>query len=692
VRGIAALLVAAAGACAVSALTQAAQDQPRPTFRTEANYIRVDVYPTKDGRPVGDLTKDDFEVIEDRTPQTIAQFERVTVRGNVPQELRREPDTVAQSRAALEDPRARVFVVFLDIGHVDVEGSHRIRQPLTDALNHLIGEDDLVAVMTPEMSALDLTFARKTITIEGFLSRHWYWGERDQMVPNDPVERNYEDCFGGQQSSAVTRELIARRREKQTLDAFEDLVRYLRGAREERKAIIVITNGWVLYRPNEALANQYGGQIPAVGVNPGTGRPQIGDAGLPGSPALSDCTRDLLQLSRLDDAEEYRRILAQANYSNTSFYPLDPRGLPVFDTPITQPLPLNVDAAVLRQRAESLRTLADNTDGLAMLNNNDLSASFRRIVADLSSYYLLGYYSTGKLDGKFHAITVRIKRPGVQVRARRGYQAALLGPNASARLSAGAAAAAPDQPAGASGDPSAAAVTALAAAMTPLAEYAREVPFRAQAAAGWKAGDAPGAFVSVAGELSGASAFDEMWRHGAVATIDLAPRDGASVASARATIAPGAHTFRVTLASSEPLAPDEYVVYVAVRPTDATLATRETVHVTIPPAPQSSGALWVRRGLSTANREVPAADLRFHRGEQARVEVPVQNAETVAARLLDRTGKALAVPVTSAVRTDADGARWITGQVAVAPLGAGDYLIELSEGTNRILAAFRVVP
>jgi hypothetical protein len=235
-------------------------------------------------------------------------------------------------------------------------------------------------------------------------------------------------------------------------------------------------------------------------------------------------------------------------------------------------------------------------------------------------------------------------------------------------------------------------VTALAAAMTPLAAYAREVPLRTEAAAGWKAGDAPLAFVSVAGELSGASTFDEMWRHGAVATIDLAPRDGASVASARATIAPGAHTFRVTLAPSEPLAPGEYVALVAVRPTDTTLATRETVHVTVPPAPQSSGAIWMRRGLSTANRDVPAADLRFRRGEQARVEVPIPNVESVTARLLDRTGNALAVPVTSAVRTDPDGARWVTGQVAVAPLGAGDYVIELSEGTNRILAAFRVVP
>ena len=56
-------------------------------------------------------------------------------------------------RRAAQDPRARVFVLFLDPRHVDLKGSMQVRRPMIDALNTLIGGDDLIAVMTPEMSA-----------------------------------------------------------------------------------------------------------------------------------------------------------------------------------------------------------------------------------------------------------------------------------------------------------------------------------------------------------------------------------------------------------------------------------------------------------------------------------------------------------------------------------------------------------
>ena len=74
--------------------TQPNQPPPQPTFRTEANYVRVDVYPTKDGAPIADLTAEDFEVLENNAPQKIEQFERVVVRAAGPQETRIEPNTV----------------------------------------------------------------------------------------------------------------------------------------------------------------------------------------------------------------------------------------------------------------------------------------------------------------------------------------------------------------------------------------------------------------------------------------------------------------------------------------------------------------------------------------------------------------------------------------------------------------------
>ena len=187
------------------------------------------------------------------------------------QDTRVDPNTSGEMRAMLENPRARVFVIFLDIGHVTIEGSHRIRQPLTDTLNRLIGPDDLVGVMTPDMSPSDIAFARKTTTIEGFLTRHWTWGESQQVYRTDPVERMYETCF----PLGIAAEMIERRRQKLTIDALRDLAVFLRGVREERKAIIAVTDGFPVVGPNPNLMDRFRRAVadgPPVGVDPRTGR------------------------------------------------------------------------------------------------------------------------------------------------------------------------------------------------------------------------------------------------------------------------------------------------------------------------------------------------------------------------------------------------------------------------------------
>ena len=73
-------LAVALGALAVVAvLAQTPAQPPPPTFRTEANYVRVDIYPTKDETPVTDLTQNDFEIFESGAPQKIEQFEHVVI-------------------------------------------------------------------------------------------------------------------------------------------------------------------------------------------------------------------------------------------------------------------------------------------------------------------------------------------------------------------------------------------------------------------------------------------------------------------------------------------------------------------------------------------------------------------------------------------------------------------------------------
>src|ERR1700736_1275329 len=97
-RGLGALAVALVVLTFVVGLAQTPAPQPPPqpppTFRTEANYVRVDAYPTKDDAPVTDLTQADFEILEGGAPQKIEQFERVVIKAAGPQDTRMEPNTV----------------------------------------------------------------------------------------------------------------------------------------------------------------------------------------------------------------------------------------------------------------------------------------------------------------------------------------------------------------------------------------------------------------------------------------------------------------------------------------------------------------------------------------------------------------------------------------------------------------------
>ena len=672
-------------ACSFTALLAASQSKPPvpqeqqpPTFRTEANFVRVDVFATLKGVPLKDLALEDFEVLEDGVRQKVTTFEYVQVRAGIPQEVRNEPNTIQASRDALKNPRARVFVLFLDVPHVTIDGAWHSRQALSRMVERLMGPEDLIGVMVPQMAPSEIVFARKTEVLTRGLFDKWPWGERHTLAQDDK-EKLYEACYPWQSEDIkqLRREMNARRHERVTLEAFRDLAAWLRNHREERKAIITVSEGWLLYKPNPDLMRLHtvdditGEKEAPPGPDPITvgregkitlGRPQIDPQGRPiGGPA-SECHNDRMHLSALDNDRLFKDVLDVANRANASFYTIDPRGLAVFDYPIgPEPPPrVTVDANHLRNRLDALRVLAENTDGLSVIGNNDLEPGLRRISDDLTSYYLLGYYSSNtKLDGRFRKLNVKVKRPGVDVRARRGYKAATAEEVAAARA--------------ASTAPVPEAASAATAALSGLARLRPEAKLNTHAVAVKNSGVTVWFTGELARPVSAATS--------ATVTVGTPPAS----ASIEVPLAAGQRAFMgsATLGAAPPGPIDVRIRVPAPGEIPFTDTLRiDAVEGLAPP-------LMFRRGPATGNRYEPAGQPQFSRTERVRFDVPRAGIEALTGvRVLDRNGNPIEVPVTQSAR---DG--WLSAEIALAAFGPGDYLIELAAfagETQKVLAAFRV--
>src|SRR5689334_5243539 len=604
----------------------------QPTFRTGANYVRVDMYASKDGKPIEDLTQDDVTILEDGVPQKIDAFEHVKVRTLNPEETRREPNTISESRTMAGDPRARVFVIFLDTYHTQLDGSANMRQPLMNFLTRVLGPDDMVAVMTPEMAASEVTFARKTTVFSNMFDKNLFWGRRARIADDDDREDQYAACYGN--ASSIYKEMKARRREKLTLDSLEDLMIHLAGIREERKAILAVSEGWRLYTRNPSLASS----DPDSRVSPGDVlfRPPVprpSDTGQANGSPRVQCESDRMALANMDDQVRLQQLTQLANRGNVTFYPVYAQGLVAFDSPIGPDPPpgLQEDAANLRARQNSLRFLADDTDGTAIINTNNIDGMLKRVVDDLSSYYLMGYYTTNtKLDGRFRSISVRLKRPGITVRARKGYRG-----YTEAEMARGTAASAP---------PSAAA-NAVTAAIVPVVSVSARAQFRIRASA-WArpsvAGAAEGAFW-VVGELDPSVRKLPAWSNGAQAEVAVIAPDGKQVVTKKIDIRPN-EAFTVQVPESGGVPSGDYTVRVRLRsPIEGELGLSDTARVAVKDnTPLGEAVLW-KRGPTTGPQFLRTADPRFQRTDRIRLELATNAAEPVSARLLDRNGAAMTI-------------------------------------------------
>ncbi len=594
----------AAGRLAAQTAVQAQQagggtPGQRPVFRGGVNFVSVDAYPRRDGQIVEGLRKEDFRVFEDGTPQAIETFEFVRSEPNVPDAARRDPSSQAEGDQLAADPHRRVFVVYLDLAHTTVPGSHAAEAPVLEFLNRTIGPDDLFAVMTAETPVGQMVFGQRTETIESELERYWTWGQADRIVVDrTPLERRLMLCETAD-NPGLGATLVQLNREDALQTSLENLMMRLRDLRDERTNVLFISEGWVPQspRPQPAAGS---GDIPSIGLGSGsTNHLSQASRDRQGNADRSWCDGQLARLSGIDFAQRFRQMLAAAERANVALYPVDVGGL---------------STSINHDRTDTLRTMAENTDGRAIVGTNDLEAGVREIAKDLSGYYLLGYYSTdAKADGRYRTIKVEVTKPGVTVAARRGY----LAPTAGEMAARAEAAAGP---------------TPVDLALGRLAAISPHVQL-------FGYGRATPGTVTVVAELGENAAADASWHGGADVQVTVTGADGAE-ATAPARIAPGARGVLVHVARADVHGGPWQATIRATGADGGRLDTRLDI--------AASGATLIGEPVAwrgTPSPRIPlrpVADLEFRRTERLHIEWPVLGAiESTQARLLDRHGKPL---------------------------------------------------
>jgi VWFA-related protein len=393
------------------------QAQQTPTFRADINFVRVDVIVTdKQGNPVHDLKQEDFEVTEDGKPQTIQTFKLINVSENAgvgsdpPREVRNAIEE--QTEAARDD--VRLFAIFLDDYHVRLENSMRAREVLAQFIENQLQPADMAGIMYPLWSIGDVMLTRNRTSIAGAI--RGFVGRKYDYTPRNIFEERYVHYVSTMEAERI--------RNQVTLSALKGLITRLGGLREGRKAIVLISEGFT-----NSLPPQVQDQIATCNGGPCGNQPRPSPDPIGGQSGPLQARMDAMDFfAQTDLLSDIRGVYELANRYNTAIYAVDPRGLAPFEFDLSTQGQANVsltkDRAMLESTMDTLRILADETDGRAIVNSNDLEKGLRQIIRDSSAYYLLGYTSTlSQPDGRFHKINVRVKRPGLQLRARPGYLA-----------------------------------------------------------------------------------------------------------------------------------------------------------------------------------------------------------------------------------------------------------------------------
>lgn len=409
--------IAASGSLVVTAQ----QPAPSATFQVEVNFVDIDAVVTDErGNFVGDLTKDDFELLDDGKPQEISAFSLVDIplpaAGSRPRAA--ASVVVSDVKSNAQPISGRLYVIVLDDLNVAPLRTKVVVNAARQLIERHFGPNDMAAITytsgrtdgaqeftserAPLLAAIDKFQGRKlrSTVIEKadqYFQQHLKELEINRPDPDDPnattgppQSGTIRGPMGYSDVTTDPDDFERGHRAQQVLGALKRLAEVMGGIRGRRKAIVMFSEGI---------------DYPIYDI-----------FGSPAATTVMTATRD---------------AIAAAARANVSFFSVDPRGLvgmtsEAIELNAAADAHLGFDAkgllADMYLSQDSLRTLADETGGYAAVNSNNVSTALNRIVRLNSTYYVLGYYpKDARRDGRFHKIDVRVKRPGLRVSARKGY-------------------------------------------------------------------------------------------------------------------------------------------------------------------------------------------------------------------------------------------------------------------------------
>jgi VWFA-related protein len=392
-------------------MTASAQEQTTPVstkgafkFEVTSNLVVINVSAKdKNNDPIEGLKASDFTVTEDGKPQQIKVFEYQRMEdavlapppppaiaaakpaGAVAPAARVVQSTVGNPIAPAKPGEIkykdrRLMVFFFDQAGMAVSEQLRSQQAALKFLNSQITQSDMVAVMaySTKLDVLqDFTSDREVLTklIKGMTV-----GDTgmDNGLTGDDAEADTGAAFT-QDDSEFNMFNTDRK-----LAALESAVKML-SSLSEKKALVYFASG--------------------------------------------------MNLSGTDNQAQLRATVNAAIRGNVAFYPVDARGLvataPLGDATKASPGGRGMFSgnsqrsarASFQGQQETLYTLAADTGGKALLDNNDLSLGIIQAQKSISSYYILGYYSSNvALDGRYRRVKVQIgKKVNAKLDYRSGY-------------------------------------------------------------------------------------------------------------------------------------------------------------------------------------------------------------------------------------------------------------------------------